>query len=202
MAGNPLSLEAIRNQFFPIDLPMDITARIVDRDTVFEINAATRIFSPDDLGLYRPPAERLAAVRRLSAQYVHSAAEAIAFSDPADKAVGWFWGYMADRETFLIDTFGLIPAYRGHGIYQAFIRVLLAYLGAVGYERVTVETHANNRAMLIANLKAGFSIAGIELHESSGTLIKLLYPLHEDRRRDFRKAFRLLPDDAPETKLR
>ena len=177
-------------------------ARVVDKATVFEINAATRIFKPDDLGLYKPPAERQTAVRRVSAQQVHSGAEAVAFYGQTDAAVGWFWGYMKDRETFLIDTFGLIPTVRGLGIYQAFIPVLLAYLEAVGYERVTVHTHPNNRAMLIANLKAGFSIAAMELNESSGVLIKLVYLLHEDRRRDFTQAFRLLLDDMPEVKLR
>ena len=181
---------------------MDVMARTVDKHTVFEINAATRIFNPDDLGLYQPPAERLTVLKGVSAQYIHSGAEAVALYNEDGEAVGWFWGYMEDRETFLIDTFGLIPTYRGHGIYQAFIPVLLAYLEAVGYERVTVHTHPNNRAMLIANLKAGFNICGMEVNESSGVLIKLVYQLHEDRRKDFGKAFRLLPEDKPEAKLR
>ncbi|MEO8394732.1 MAG: GNAT family N-acetyltransferase [Chloroflexota bacterium] len=197
-----MSLEENHNQFFPVNLPMDVVARGVDKATVFEINAATRIFKPDEMGLYQTPSERLAANKRLSAQYVHSGAEAVAFYDQAGAAVGWFWGYLEDRETFLIDTFGLIPAFRGHGIYQAFIRVLLSYLEAVGCERVTVHTHPNNRAMLIANLKAGFNIAAMEMNESSGVLIKLVYLLHEDRRRDFSQAFRLLPVDHPEAKLR
>ncbi len=109
--------------------------------------------------------------------------------------MGWFWGYMEYADTFTIDTFGLIPAYRGRGIYSAFIRVLLAYLTAVGYERVTLFTHPNNRAMLIANLKAGFSIAGMEINESTGALVKLVYHLHDDRCADFSQAFRLQPED-------
>lgn len=202
MKDNPMSLEAIRNQFFPASLPENVTARTVEKHTVFEINATTRIFNPADLGLYRPPAKRQTIITQVSARYSHFGAEAVAFYDETDAAVGWFWGYMEDRETFLIDTFGLIPAYRGHGIYQAFIRVLLAYLEAAGYERVTVHTHPNNRAMLIANLKAGFSICGMEMNESSGALIKLVYHLPEDRREDFSKAFRLLPDDNREVKRR
>ena len=48
--------------------------------------------------------------------------------------------------------------------------------------------------MLIANLKAGFSIAGMELGESLGAGVKLVYHLHADRRTDFSRAFRLVPD--------
>lgn len=66
-------------------------------------------------------------------------------------------------------------------------------------ERVTVITHTNNRAMLIANLKAGFSLVGMENHESGGAMVKLAYHLHDDRRADFCKAFRLPPDEKSKT---
>ena len=102
----------------------------------------------------------------------------------------------------MLDTFGLLVEQRGKGIYRAFMRQMLAYLKDAGYERVTVCTHPNNRAMLIANLKLGFSIGGMELNASTGVLVKLIYQLHADRRADFSRAFRLLPDDVPETELR
>jgi RimJ/RimL family protein N-acetyltransferase len=197
-----MTLDVIRTQFFPLTLPAGVIARAVDRDTVFDINRATRIFNPDDLGLYSPPDERLADVKRITAQFAASGEEAFGLYNESGEAIGWFWGYMEDRESILIDTFGLIAPYRGQGIYQAFVRTLLAYLEAAGYERVTVHTHPNNRAMLIANLKAGFSIIGMELNATTGVLVKLAYDLHADRRADFAKGFRLLPEDKPEANLR
>ncbi|MCL4876370.1 MAG: GNAT family N-acetyltransferase [Anaerolineae bacterium] len=191
----------IRSRYFPLQLPANVTARVVDKQTVFEVNRMTGIFRPSELGLYEPPPERQKRIGEVANQFVHPAAEAIAFYDDKETPVGWFWGYMEDTETFTIDTFGLVTAYRGNGIYRAFSRVLLAYLQEVGYERVTVCTHPNNRAMLIANLKLGFSIAGMELNARSGALVKLVYQLHPDRRADFARAFRLLPDDSPEAQL-
>ena len=103
---------------------------------------------------------------------------------------------MEDSMTFLIDTVGLIPAYPNLGVYTAFLHGLIATLGAAGYERLTTSHHPNNRAVMIAELKAGFNIVGIELHESCGPLVKMAYLLHHDRREGFRRAFSVAPDPA------
>jgi RimJ/RimL family protein N-acetyltransferase len=62
-----------------------------------------------------------------------------------------------DATAFFIDTIGFIPSYRGRGLYTAFLNQLLIYLEAVDYERVTTTHHPNNRAILMAELKAGFN---------------------------------------------
>ncbi len=103
---------------------------------------------------------------------------------------------MEDVETFFIDTVGLIPAFRNRGIYTAFLKQIIAYLGAMGYERLTTSHHPNNRAILIVELKAGFNIVGIELHESCGAGIKVAYIFHDDRREWFRQIFNLAPDQT------
>lgn len=190
--------ETLRSQFFPVDLPAGVTGRVVDTATAFTVGGQLRIFDPPALGHFQPPQSRQAQVQRLAESFGHSGEEAVVLYDADEKPVGWFWGYMAYADTFTIDTFGLIPGYRGRGVYSAFVRALLAYLTAVGYERVTVITHANNRAMLIANLKAGFHIAGMEVHESLGAAVKLAYLVHADRREDFGEAFRLQPDPRVE----
>jgi RimJ/RimL family protein N-acetyltransferase len=186
-----------RQKFFPVELPAGVTGRWVDCDTAFEVGAITRIFDPVALGHFQTPPARREKADQLARERIESGSESVAFYDADDNPVGWFWGYMEYADTFFIDTFGLIPAYRGRGIYQAFMRTLIAYLTEVGYERVTVLTHANNRAMLIANLKAGFSIVGMEIRESTGAMVKLAYLLHADRREDFVQAFRLTRDESP-----
>jgi L-amino acid N-acyltransferase YncA len=101
---------------------------------------------------------------------------------------------MEDEESFFIDTIGLVPAVRRKGIYQAFLRQLIAYLRAVGYERLTSTHHPNNRGVLIAELKVGFNIVGLELNENLGPMVKVACPLHEDRRRGFERVFSMLPE--------
>ena len=183
--------EDTRKQFFPVELPAGVTGRVVDMPAVFAVGEAMAIFDPAALGHFQTPPSRREQIQRLERIRVPSGSESVAFYAADGTPVGWFWGYMEYADTFTIDTFGLIPAFRGLGIYSAFIRILLAYLTAVGYERVTVITHPNNRAMLIPNLKAGFCIVGMENNERGGAMVKLACHLHEDRHADFRKAFRL-----------
>ncbi len=47
---------------------------------------------------------------------------------------------------------------------------------------------------MIAELKAGFNIVGIELHESYGPLIKVAYFFYDDRQNGFASAFSMAPD--------
>ncbi len=188
-----MDFAALRQQFFPVDLPAGVIGRAVDYDTVFEVGAALGIFDPAALGHFQTPPERRAKVEVLARLYIRPGSESVVFYHGAEP-VGWFWGYMEYADTFTIDTFGLIPEFRGKGIYQAFTRTLIAYLTAVGYERVTVITHVNNRAMLIANLKVGFNIVSLEIGEQRGAGVWLAYLLHADRRADFEEAFRLPRD--------
>ncbi len=179
-----------------MQLPANVTAQTVDRETAFEVGAKTGIFDPVALGQYQVPETRRKNLEQLEALCVQPGAEAVAFYNHEGSPVGWFWGYMEYADTFVIDTMGLIPEYRGKGVYSAFLRRILDYLKAVGYERVTVLTFSNNRAMLVSSLKAGFSIVGMEISEATGAMVKLAYIIHDDRRSDFTSAFRIQPDDS------
>ena len=107
---------------------------------------------------------------------------------------------MEDAATFFIDKIGFILSYRGKGLYTAFLKQWLPYMEALGYERVTTTHHPNNRAILIAELKAGFDIVGLELHESHGPLVRMAYFVHDDRRRGFEDAFSMVPSSNPKTR--
>jgi RimJ/RimL family protein N-acetyltransferase len=186
--------EEIRKQFFPIKLPLGVVGRSMDQDAAqAPINAINHLIFPPGfkqaLGLFAPPEARRERLERLQKLHAYSHPEWIVFYNGQDEPVGWFYGYMEDEETFFIDTIGLVPAFRGKGIYSAFLVQLIAYLGAIGYERLTTTHHPNNRAALIADLKVGFTIVGMELHESHGSMVKMAYHLHEDRRQGFERAF-------------
>lgn len=189
-----MNFDVIRERYFPMMLPANIVGQVVDQDKAFEVGRITAIFDPVALGHFQTPASRLDRVKQLEGILTHSGSESIAFYDRDGTPAGWAWGYMEYADTFTLDTFGLIPAYRGRGVYKEFIQRFLSYLTDVGYEKMTIHTHANNRAMLIANLKAGCSIVGMENRANGGFMIKLAYHLHDDRRTDFCQTFRMLPE--------
>ncbi|MCP4425681.1 MAG: GNAT family N-acetyltransferase [Chloroflexi bacterium] len=186
--------EEIHKQFFPMKLPASIVARSIDQDSAQEaIETINHLIFPPNfkqaLGLFAAPEERHKKLEPLQKLHAHSNPEWILFYNDKDEPIGWFYGYMEDGETFFIDTIGLVPVFRGQGIYSAFLKQLIAYLKAMGYERLTTSHNPNNRAVLIADLKAGFNIVGLELHESHGPQVKTAYHLHEDRRQAFERVF-------------
>ncbi len=188
--------EDIRKQFFPMQLPTGVVACLVDEVTAQRTGEITQIFSPEALGHFRAPESRQERLGRLRKLLARSASEWIVFYSQKDEPVGWFWGYMEYETTFTMDTIGLIPEFRNRGIYSAFLKQLIPYLDALGYERLTSYHHPNNRAVLIANLKAGFNIVGMEVNESNGAMVKMAYLFHADRRKYFEQVFMLAPDQT------
>jgi RimJ/RimL family protein N-acetyltransferase len=182
--------------FFPMTLSAGVVGRLVDVETAQRAREVIgpQIFAPrEEYGQFVVPEARRKTVDHLQEQYVDAGAKWIVFYNGQGEPVGWCYGYMEDSETFFIDTVGLVLAYRGRGIYTAFLPRLIAYLGSLGYERLTTSHHPNNRAVMIPELKAGFHIVGLELHEGCGALIKMAYLFHDDRREGFRRAFSLAP---------
>ena len=196
--------EKIHEQFFPMNLPSGVVARSMDPETTKKSIKAINhlIFSPDykwSVGLFEPPETRYRKLKHLQKLHARSSPEWLVFFNAKEEPIGWFLGFMEDEETFFIDTIGFIPAFRGQGIYSAFLRQLITYLKAMGYERLTTSHAPNNRAALIADLKAGFDIVGLELHEGCGPLVKTAYHLHEDRRQSFERVFSTPRESINET---
>jgi RimJ/RimL family protein N-acetyltransferase len=190
----------VREQFFPMKLSFGVTAHSMDpkaaQETIEQFN--DRIFRPgfkEQTGAFRPPQERGKRAAQLWEMHIDTHPEWVVFFDEGGDPIGWFYGYMEDEETFFIDTIGLVPEVRRRGIYQAFLKQLILYLKAIGYERLTSSHHPNNRAVLIAELKVGFNIVGLEINESAGPVLRVAHPLHEDRRLGFERGFHMVPED-------
>jgi len=185
-------------QFFPMRLPFGVTAHSMDREAAQESIKIFnhRIFAPGfkETGVFRPPQARGERVAQLWDDRIDTHPEWIVFFDERENPIGWFYGYMEDAETFFIDTIGLIPEVRRQGIYQAFLKQLIAYLEAAGYERLTSSHHPNNRAVLIAELKVGFNIVGLEINESVGAILRVAHLLRKDRQLGFERVFCLVPE--------
>ena len=194
--------EDIRSKFFPMSLPAGVTGEWVIRSEVAAeikgINA--QIFDRHEMRLFQIPVEREAQARRLQQSHTPSNPEYVLFYNAAHQAIGWFYCYREEATTAFIDTVGFLAEYRGRGLYTAFLRKYLTYAAALGFERVATTHHPNNRGIMIAELKAGFNTVGLELHESNGPQIKMVYFIHLDRRAGFEDVFSMAPDPTGHTR--
>lgn len=189
-------IEQKRKEHFPIALQDGISAHAVD---FAEISALMNrmwgdVFGKtnEDLGHFQTPPARKPTEALLYQHYcstVHH--EFIAFKDEAGSAIGWFIGEAEDYTTFYLRNGGGVPERRGQGLLRLFLPAFLSYLRDIGYERVTSQHHPNNPAVLIAMLKSGFLIEGMNLDERSGPLIKTVGYLQEDRRQGYQTTLRL-----------
>jgi RimJ/RimL family protein N-acetyltransferase len=189
-----MMFDDIRQWFFPTSLVSGIQVRPSNSAELGPIweKLADQIETPFvELGNYEMPVERELRLSRLQALYRHIHHEMFLFETETNEPVGWSVGAMIDTSTFFMSWTAILPAYQRRGIYTAFLKVLLPYLHALGYERVTSNHMVNNRPVLIAKLKAGFHITGIVLDERYGAQVSLAYFFYQDRRDGFARAYSL-----------
>ena len=74
------------------------------------------------------------------------------------------------------------PAYQGRGLYSALLQRLIALMGGIGFRAITSRHHADNNAVLVPKLKAGFIISGFDLSPKRGLMVELCYPLADGLR--------------------
>ena len=176
-----------REKFFPMSLPENIVARCVDSSELFDIynKHVNEIFPPRSFdneaineGL-RDRVERLAPLRKRY-KLLHS--EYILFFNELNAPIGWMFGETQDQITFYMRNTAFLKSYQNKGIYTAFLKGLLKYLKCIGYEKVTSHHLGTNKAVLIPKLKLGFDICGLELHETFGANVKLVYMFYDGRK--------------------
>lgn len=64
---------------------------------------------------------------------------------------------------------------RRRGIYRQILRSTIAYTHALGFDAVTSEHAPSNNAVIIAKLRAGFRIYGMDLDPMAGVSVILRY---------------------------
>lgn len=166
-----------------------ITIRNVDSATVYQATGkiAHQVASaPSDLGLMTQH-----PTPQLLRDSFRSHSEHFVIYNATDDPIGWSIGEQKESDTFIMQWTGILPEYQNRGIYSAFLRQLLAYLKAIGYARVTSNHFVNNRAVLVAKLKAGFIATGMTLDERWGAVLWLTRYLDEQAEDAFRHAFSL-----------
>ena len=69
--------------------------------------------------------------------------------------------------------------FRGQGIYSALCKRTIEFARREGFQIITSKHMLTNNPILIAKLKLGFKVYGIEVDAVHGTLLKLVYNLNE-----------------------
>ena len=100
-----------------------------------------------------------------------------------DDIVGWSLGVQATSESFRMANSAVLPEHRRKGIYSALLHHILDRTRREGFQLVTSHHHPTNNAVLIAKLRAGFIITGMEVTDDYGTLVNLGYYFDDHRRR-------------------
>ncbi len=99
-----------------------------------------------------------------------------------DAPMAWFHGAQDMWANYTMAITGVHPAWRGRKIYPAFLARMLGMLDELGFREVRSRHQANNNAVLIPKLRAGFQIAAFEVAPSYGFLVHLRYTFSEAMR--------------------
>ena len=91
---------------------------------------------------------------------------------------------------------GILETHRRKGLYSALMGRVVEAATAEGFQKIYSRHTSTNNAVIIAKLKAGFSITSFELSDTFGVLVHLSYYPNAVRRKvqDFR-AGQAKPDD-------
>ncbi len=101
----------------------------------------------------------------------------------AEKIVGWHYGVQVSSDTFRMVTTGISPDYQRKGIYSNFLSAITEEVRAQGFQMILSRHWATDNQVIIPKLRHGFLIAGFELTDDYGLLLRLLYHFNETRRK-------------------
>ena len=97
--------------------------------------------------------------------------------------IGWHYGFQKSELEYFMANTGILPDYQNRRIYSAFLKYLIERAVNEGFQFITSIHHADNNAVLIPKLKAGFIIQSFGfliqtmiLESNYGPMIQLVYP--------------------------
>lgn len=99
-----------------------------------------------------------------------------------DELAGWYFGVQETETRYFMINTAVLPEHRRKGIYTALLRSLLTHLTELGFQEIYSLHHPTNNPVLVAKLKAGFVITGMEISDVFGLLVRLTYYTNPTRR--------------------
>lgn len=97
--------------------------------------------------------------------------------------IGWSYGTQINADTFRMVTTGIEPNYQRKGIYSRLLTVLSDHIREKGFQIIFSRHYATDNQVIIPKLRFGFLIAGFELTDEFGLLLRLCYFFNETRRK-------------------
>lgn len=102
-----------------------------------------------------------------------------------DAVVAMFCGHHRDADTYRMWHSHVHPGYRRRGVYTDIVQRFIGYSRELGYSTVVSEHAPSNNAILIAKLKAGFRLVGMDVDAAVGPSVRLTYFHNEAHLRAF-----------------
>lgn len=187
-----MDMDSMRRKYFPLKIKGGFSVRAATKKEVMDLVAKSydKVFpGRGETQCFRMSPERRKSAEGFWKMYDVLHHEWFLFLGPKNEPIGWHMGEAEDFQTFYMRNTGIVPKYQGRGLYGAFLKAFTAYLGALGYERLSSQHKPTNKSILILKLKQGFVIGGFELTENWGALVKMVKIIPQDRRESFYRQF-------------
>lgn len=92
---------------------------------------------------------------------------------------GWSFGWQDSADSFYMGASAIDPDLRRKGYYSQLVRYVLDRTCELGFQSVSSNHILVNNKVIIAKLKLGFTIKGIEVDAVHGTLLRINYHHNE-----------------------
>jgi GNAT superfamily N-acetyltransferase len=96
-----------------------------------------------------------------------------------DEVVGAYWGTQEPYGRYYMVNSVVRKDWQGRGLYRAFLPRVIAACAEVGFAEIYSRHVADNNAVIVPKLRAGFVIAGFDVSPRHGLLVHLRYYLRE-----------------------
>ena len=103
-----------------------------------------------------------------------------------DQLIGWSFGQQQQKTVFCMTNSAVFELYRRKGIYTCMAQLVVNKATEIGFQKIYSRHKISNNAVIIAKLKLGFMIGGIELSDRFGALVRLNYFPNRARENLFR----------------
>lgn len=90
-----------------------------------------------------------------------------------DRCIGWHFGFQDGPFSYYMCNSAIIPEFRRQGCYSWLAQRVMTEVQSRGYHKITSRHHPTNTPVLIAKLKLGFIISGLQVSANFGTLVEL-----------------------------
>lgn len=92
-----------------------------------------------------------------------------------DEIIGAYWGQQETSFRYYMIYSVVHRAWQGRGVYKALLARVVAAATASGFREIYSRHRADNNAILVPKLRAGFAISSFELTPRFGLLVHLRY---------------------------